>query len=613
MMFVAQARAAYDYSLRTFQYSQAVWYAERLVAEHACREHRHLLALAYFHAGEIAQAYYHADKACFSPNHGSSSSSSSKRAADLEEESRFLLAKCSFLLGKWDEAVDALFLEDEEEFDANNAQGHLNYSARPVNGPAGWNLLGQIRERLGTPEAAMEAYARCVEEAPWMFDAVQRLAYLACSTFPAVFARALRSEQNFEESLARAEPGLLSASTSSRAGKQQPSSSSSRSSFSLFSLVQIAGEAVHAACSFDPQRTLQVLQHLPPEHAETAFAVELVAKAFFEQADYRRAESLYRRVWNTLDPRRIEGLERYSTCLWHLRKELECAHLAHECLSWGVRRKPQIWCVVGNACSQQREHGMALKFFKRAIQADPYFSYAYTLCGHEYVANEKYDKAVPMYEKALSIDPRHYNAWWALGNVYYRQEEYENARYHFLQALDINRSNSVLRCYLGMVMESLHQPAMALEYFEHACAGPNGGQGTSGSGIGMHDAQEHRVLWGNVDSPQNAMALFQKACVLISLNRFPEALRDLERVRNLAPKEACVYFQLGKVYEKMGLLQQAFQTLHQAMDLHRDSKDYHTIKAHLERLPLIDPALAASASGSSGSQLVYPGMMSSQI
>ena len=106
-------------------------------------------------------------------------------------------------------------------------------------------------------------------------------------------------------------------------------------------------------------------------------------------------------------------------------------------------------------------------------QVDANFTYAYTLCGHEFVASEKIDKArsrawlkgtvavrrtclqlkvllteefpcqaVAMYENALNLDPRHYNAWhgpyesqagrgqryharWGLGNIYHRQEEHE--------------------------------------------------------------------------------------------------------------------------------------------------------------------------------------------
>merc|ERR1712194_43861 len=79
-------------------------------------------------------------------------------------------------------------------------------------------------------------------------------------------------------------------------------------------------------------------------------------------------------------------------------------------------------------------------------------------------------------------------------------------------------------------------------------------------------------------------AHFQKACVLISLGRFDEALTDLKLVRSLAPKEACVHFQLGKVYMKLQMDRKALLHFNIAMDLNRDSKDYHTIKTHIERL-----------------------------
>ena len=86
------------------------------------------------------------------------------------------------------------------------------------------------------------------------------------------------------------------------------------------------------------------------------------------------------------------------------------------------------------------------------MQVDSSFTYAYTLCGHEFMASEKIDKvkplkifkglghqAVAMYENALNLDPRHYNAWWGLGNIYHRQEEHE-----LLGALRLGISKSKL-------------------------------------------------------------------------------------------------------------------------------------------------------------------------
>ncbi len=52
-----------------------------------------------------------------------------------------------------------------------------------------------------------------------------------------------------------------------------------------------------------------------------------------------------------------------------------------------------------------------MRFFQRALQLDPALAYAYTLCGHEYFANEDFDKGLQCYRNAIRIDARHYNAW----------------------------------------------------------------------------------------------------------------------------------------------------------------------------------------------------------
>ena len=50
--------------------------------------------------------------------------------------------------------------------------------------------------------------------------------------------------------------------------------------------------------------------------------------------------------------------------------------------------------ATARSTSLQKEHEAALKFFQRAIQMDPEFTYAHTLCAHEYVANEDFEKAI---------------------------------------------------------------------------------------------------------------------------------------------------------------------------------------------------------------------------
>jgi tetratricopeptide (TPR) repeat protein len=63
--------------------------------------------------------------------------------------------------------------------------------------------------------------------------------------------------------------------------------------------------------------------------------------------------------------------------------------------------------------ARPQEHETALRYFQRALQLDPTLPYAYTLAGHEYFANEDFEKGVTCYRNAIRIDPRHYNAWCA--------------------------------------------------------------------------------------------------------------------------------------------------------------------------------------------------------
>lgn len=120
----------------------------------------------------------------------------------------------------------------------------------------------------------------------------------------------------------------------------------------------------------------------------------------YEEGGARRHSSA-RSAWSTL----VQTVLSFLSCV-----QVEISNLAKTALSLD-RLCPQAWCVMGNCFSLQKEHETALRFFQRALQIDPHFTYAYTLCGHEYFANEDFDKSLAYYRNAITQDPRHYNAW----------------------------------------------------------------------------------------------------------------------------------------------------------------------------------------------------------
>jgi anaphase-promoting complex subunit 3 len=287
----------------------------------------------------------------------------------------------------------------------------------------------------------------------------------------------------------------------------------------LLDMFRKFGSGYFALSQFRCLEALQFYSTLPRAQQETPWVMAQMGRAHYEQAAYAEAEIYYKRI-RQVAPTRFEDMEIYSTILWHLKRETDLAFLAHELVdaNW---QSPQAWCALGNSWSLARDHENALRSFKRATQLNPKFAYAFTLQGHEHVANEEYDKALTAYRQGMAADKRHYNAWYGVGRVWEKLGNYEKAFQHFTSASRINPTNAVLICCIGTVLEKQKQPRNALTYFTQATE----------------------------LAPRSALTRFKKARALMSLGDTDSALKELMILKDLAPDEAMVHFLLGRLYK----------------------------------------------------------------
>ena len=287
----------------------------------------------------------------------------------------------------------------------------------------------------------------------------------------------------------------------------------------LLDLFTKLGSGYFALSHYECQSALQIFNSITPSQRDTPWVLAQIARAYYEQASYAEAGRYFARI-KTMAPSRLEDMEVYSTILWHLKNEIDLAFLAHEIVDVD-RTSPQAWCAVGNSFSLQRDHDQALKCFKRATQLDPKFAYAFTLQGHEHVANEEYDKALAAYRSSIAAESRHYNAWYGLGKVFEKQGKYDLAEQHYRIAAGINPTNAVLVCCIGVVLEKLKNPKAALIQYARSCE----------------------------LAPKSALSRFKKARVLMALQEPHRALTELKILKDIAPDEANVHFLLGRVYK----------------------------------------------------------------
>lgn len=285
----------------------------------------------------------------------------------------------------------------------------------------------------------------------------------------------------------------------------------------LLDLLNLFGAALQHLGQFHCQEAIDALQDLSPNHLNSGWVLCALGRAFFEMSNYEEAIKYFSEA-HRREPHRLQGMEYFSTALWHLQKEVELSILAQELIEYD-KLSAQTWCVAGNCFSLQKEHETSIKFLQRAIQVDPDFAYAYTLLGHELAVTDEMDHAMSCFRNATRIDPRHYNAWYGIGMIYYKQEKFSLAELHYRKALDISPFSPVLMCHIGVVQHALKKSDLALQTLNKA--------------ICM--------------DPKNALCKFHRASIYFALDKHQSALKELEELKQIVPKESLVYFLIGKV------------------------------------------------------------------
>lgn len=305
----------------------------------------------------------------------------------------------------------------------------------------------------------------------------------------------------------------------------------------LLGLMKDLGEAYKALSFLECKNAIKLFQEISPKQLASPWVQTMIARAHYELAQYEAAAKIFADIRKQY-PNRTEGMDIYSTCLWHLQREAQLSALAQELVELN-RTDPIAWLASGNCFSLHKERETALKFFKRAVQIDPDAAYAHALLGHEYAVAEETDKALASFRTAVSIDPRNYVAWFGIATVYARQERWKASEVHIRRALAIHPHSGVLRCQLGLAQAALGKMDRALATLERAVA---------------------------LDT-ENPLCRFHRASVLLRAGRPQDALTDLHHLKDIAPRESLVYYLLGKVHNKLGNSHLALMHFSWATDL----------------------------------------------
>ncbi|KAH9286063.1 Cell division cycle protein 27 -like protein [Echinococcus granulosus] len=349
-------------------------------------------------------------------------------------------------------------------------------------------------------------------------------------------------------------------------------------------LLRCLGRSFSLLTQHDYKNAVAILSELPFEHLATGRILAWAARAHVDAVDYPKAHRIFSEL-RRIEPWQLHGMDLYSTVLWYQEADQELSQLASDLLTLD-RSAPEPWTAAGNYYSLQREHDIAIRFFRRALQVCPTDAYACTLLGHEYISVDNLDRAASAFRHALRLDGRSYSARFGLSNVYFKQDYFGLADAHLVRAISLFPNSSLLLTHLGAIRARIgrldDEPGSAIDCLNRAV---------------------------NLN-PTSPIALYHRACVLSSLGRYQDAIEELERLMLITPHEAMIYFMLGHAYQKVGNSPQAMIYYSWAMELdpkgvNTNLRDIMTSVPTGPQQPSLGPfacAISTSASGLAASE-----------
>lgn len=97
----------------------------------------------------------------------------------------------------------------------------------------------------------------------------------------------------------------------------------------LINLFRFLGQGLQCLSQYECRQAIELFESIPLKHLQTPWVLSRLANCYYHLQDYQKSSLIYRQL-RTKFPYHIDGLEYYSTVLWHLKDDITLAALAHE-------------------------------------------------------------------------------------------------------------------------------------------------------------------------------------------------------------------------------------------------------------------------------------------
>ncbi|CAF3338451.1 unnamed protein product [Rotaria socialis] len=108
----------------------------------------------------------------------------------------------------------------------------------------------------------------------------------------------------------------------------------------IINVFKLLGQGLQHLSQFECRQAIEIFETISLKHLDTPWVLSHLANCYYHLHDYHKSSLIYRQL-RTKFPYHIDGLEYYSTVLWHLKDDIALATLAHE-LTETNRKHPAV-------------------------------------------------------------------------------------------------------------------------------------------------------------------------------------------------------------------------------------------------------------------------------
>ncbi len=209
---------------------------------------------------------------------------------------------------------------------------------------------------------------------------------------------------------------------------------------------------------------------------------------------------------------------------------------------------------IGVSFGQEGETHLALKYLKKAYQANPDNEIILYELGYYFDKDSQFENSIEFYSKYLDIDPFNHSVWYNIGITYNRMGMFEKAIEAYDFALVIND-------------EFLHA------HFNKANALANNNQ--------FDSAIECYLEYLQLDKSNDDAHCYLAECYL-NTDRYNEALVNYQKAIKLNDTNASAWYGSGLIMWSEGHLNEAQGFFKKAISLEEDNSDFWAMNAKVQ-------------------------------